>query len=138
MWAKLFGGLIAPVANGINAWQERKQEIKMAKHNLDVAIITNKARLAADLQSHNSNKEMEMLRVARPWMRWVIAGHIMALIDVAVIDPAYAKAVFNTLENIPTWIAGLFMTIFGFYFAVNTLTQTGGSLVAKWKDKQPS
>lgn len=135
MIKQIIGGIFSPVVDAWNGHQDRKQEMKKAKHDLDVAIIQNKQRLAENTLSHNTNKEMEMLRVARPWMRWVITAHIMVLIDVCVVMPEHAKTVFATLENMPSWVVGLFVTVFGFYFAVNQLTEHGGTLVKAWKGK---
>lgn len=125
--------LIAPVANIGKQWLQNKAAVKQAEHEVKVSILANKARLAIDAQTHNSLKEMKQLEVASPWVRWVITAHILAVLDVGVFFPEKAAEVYQNLELMPTWLVGLFITVFGFYFAVSKLSENGASMVAAWK-----
>jgi|GEM_PF-6844044 len=131
----LGGGIVAPIAGAFNKYQERKQSIKDAEHEVNMAILSNKARLALDSQTHNSSMEMKKLEVAKPWMRQVVALHVLVLVDVAVFFPEKAVEVFGALKAMPDWCVGLFVTVFGFYFAVNKLSEYGGELVRTWRVK---
>ena len=135
MWGWL-GELIKPVTGIVTQGMKQRAEKKLAEHTLKVAIITNKARLASDAQSHNNTKEMKQLEVASPWVRWVIVAHILALLDVAILDPVRANVVYDTLNNLPEWVVGLFLTIFGFYFAVTKITENASSMIEAWKGKK--
>jgi uncharacterized membrane protein len=128
-------GLISPITELAKGYQERKKQIKEAEHEVKMSVIKNRQRLAEETQSHNSDKEMLMLEKATPWVRWVITFHILALVDVSVLFPAHAVIVFDALESMPKWVVGLFVTIFGFYFAVSKLTEHGADLVKMWKGK---
>jgi len=98
-----------------------------------MAVLTNKQRLAEDKQSHNNAKEMKQLEVASPWMRRIVAAHVLILIDIAVINPAYANKIFTSLDNVPDWVIGLFGVVFGFYLALNKLSDYGAGLVQTWR-----
>jgi hypothetical protein len=130
--------IVSPVTEIVKGYQKRKTQITQAKHEVKMSTLKNRQRLAESEQTHNSDQEMKMLEMARPWMRWVIAGHIMVLIDIAVIDPEYAMAVFEALKGIPDWTIGLFTVVFGFYFAVTKLTEHGANLVSGWRKNTKS
>jgi hypothetical protein len=131
----LGGGVIAPIAGYFKQKLQNKRAETQQKHNVNMAVLQNRQRLAASEQTHNSDMEMKQLEVARPWMRWVVAGHVMVLLDVAVIKPEYADRVFKALDGVPTWLIGLYITIFGFYFAKNKLSDAGAAMASKWRSK---
>lgn len=125
--------LVSPITGIATTALQHRQEKKMAEHNLRVSIINNKARLAQDEQTHNSTKEMRQLEVASPWVRWVIVGHVLALLDVGIFYPEKAAEVYENLNKMPEWVVGLFLTIFGFYFAVTKITENASGMIRAWK-----
>jgi len=129
----LGGGIVAPIAGTVTQWQNHRAEIKQQEHELKMSVLKNKARLAESQQTHNSNKEMRQLEVASPWMRRIVASHVLVLIDVAVINPTYANKIFASLNNVPTWVIGLYVTVFGFYLAKEQLSDYGAGLVQTWR-----
>jgi hypothetical protein len=136
MWSWLTA-LLAPIGNIATTALENKAAKVAQKHTVEMAIMQNKARLASDEHSYNSAKEMQMLTVARPWMRWLIVMHVVGLIDVIVISPRHGTLVLEQLDKMPQWLVGLYITIFGFYFAVNALTGMGTDMISKWKSSKP-
>lgn len=135
MWSWL-GELIKPITGIATQALKNRAEKKMAEHTLKVNIIQNKARLAQDELTHNNVKEMRQLEVASPWVRWVIVAHVLALLDVGIFFPEKAMQVYANLDAMPEWVVGLFLTIFGFYFAVTKISENASSMIAAWKGKK--
>jgi len=142
MWAWLTN-LLKPIGDiGTQALKNRAQR-KKAEHLASMALIRNKYNLALNSQTAGQDKEIMMLQVAKPWMRWIIAGHVFALIDITIYDPLWASDVFQSLSTVPNWVIGLFLTIMGFYFAVSDMMKQGVTLAGTWrknrveKNKEP-
>lgn len=127
MWKILTSG----ITGTISKFFEYRTVKTEAKRAVEVAGLNNRARLLQGEQSHNSEMEMKQLEVASPWMRRIVALHILVLMDIAVVSPGYAQKIFTALDNVPVWVIGLFVTVFGFYFAVRKMGEIGTALVAK-------
>lgn len=127
------GELLKPVTEIGKQYMQNKAEKNQASHELEIAILQHKAALALSEQSHNNAKELKTLEVASPMVRWIIVGHVMVLMDSAIFYPEAAARTFKQLGEMPEWVIGLFVTVFGFYFAVTKLTETGADMIAAWK-----
>lgn len=128
--------LTSSITGSITKFFEYRQVKTEAKRAVEVAGLNNRARLLEGEQSHNSEMEMKQLEVAAPWMRRIIVAHILVLMDIAVVSPIYAQKIFTALDKVPTWIIGLFVTVFGFYFAIRKMSEIGTALVAKKFNKE--
>lgn len=125
--------LIAPITNIGTQYLKNRAAVKQAEADLKVKVIESKARLAEGEQSHNNAKELKQLEKASPWVRWVIVGHVLALFDVGILDPQRAATLYENLEKMPSWVVGLFVSVFAFYFAVDRLSEKGADLVSAWR-----
>lgn len=132
MWGWL-GQLLKPVADLGGQYMANKAAMKQAEHEVQVSILGAKARLAEGAQSHNNSKELRTLEKASPWVRWIITFHVLALFDVGILYPERALVIYQNLESMPIWVVGLFVTVFGFYFAVTKITDVGAGMLKKWK-----
>lgn len=127
------GLVLSPITEIGKQWLQNRAAIKDAEATLKVKIIESKAKLAESEQTHNNAKELKTLEVAAPWVRWVIVGHVLALFDVGIFYPERAEILYRNLESMPGWVVGLFVTVFGFYFAVDRISQGGADLISSWR-----
>ena len=128
--------LLKPVSDLGSQYMANRAAVSQAEHQVKVSILGAKARLAEGAQSHNNSKELRTLEKASPWVRWVITFHVLALFDVGILYPDRALIVYENLEAMPVWVVGLFVTVFGFYFAVTKITDAGAGMLHRWKSKE--
>lgn len=131
MWGWL-GAVLKPVSDMGTQYLKNRAAVKQAENDVKVSILGAKARLAESELSHNNSKELATLEKASPWVRWIITFHVLALFDVGILWPERALVVYNNLESMPLWVVGLFVTVFGFYFAVTRITEVGAGMLSKW------
>ena len=120
--------IIGIVASGlfgvVGDWMKNKKEVAHARHDRDVAIIKGKQKLAEGEQSHNSAWELEALKRASKFLRWVVALTILAPIWQTMYSPTAGKVTFEILKtNVPTQWWALFLILCGFAFATRNLIE---------------
>ena len=99
-----------------------KQEIKLQS-------LQAVERLKIKSMDNASNWESISAAKSSRFLRWILAMHLLALIDASIWmsmtehpDPAI---LFRTIEQMPKWCQGLLATIYGFAFGAAPLKSAG-------------
>ena len=114
--------IIGKIFNVGEKFIEGKQKIKLenmqAVNNLKKKTMENAA----------SWEEMSAARSSRV-LRWVLAAHLLALIDasmyMSLFDYPNPAILFQTIETMPLWCQGLLATVYGFAFGAAPLKSAG-------------
>jgi hypothetical protein len=120
----MFG--IDDIAGGIlgivKQWITGRAQTQIAKQDILLAEMQNKARLLLDQQSNNHAWEMAVLTDKDKWLRRLSFTMFAAPFFVAIIAPAHVADYFQTaIHNVPEWWQKTFMAITGGIWGLSSL-----------------
>jgi len=122
--------ILAVLGIGGKLW-EKRQELKAAELEAETKVR---------IQRMSDAKNWETIVAGRSGrlLRWTLALHLLAGLDATIYlsltgqDPAI---LFDALDNLPDWYAGLLATMFAWSFASEPIKNAAGKLVAGWRKK---
>lgn len=126
MLRELFGFISAPVTQ----WVKNRGEKNKAKHERDLAIINNQARLASDKQSHNHQWEMESLKGNSKGLRVICFLQLALPLTITCIWPEKGAEIFTNLKTVPPWFVQLYMIVIGAIWGIHEFKQAAPSVIA--------
>ena len=129
----IFGFISAPLTQYIKNRADKAQ----AKHNREMAVINNGARLARNKQSHNHEWEMEALRGKDRFLQWFSFSMLTGPILITMIKPERGAEIFTNLESVPEWWVQIWVAVNGAIWGISSLKTVGPQIVqnikAAWK-----
>lgn len=125
-WLGLFDFLSKPVTQYI----KNRGEIKKAKHNRDLSIIENQARLAQDKESNNHSWEMESLKGNSQYLRIVCFIQLALPLTITCIWPEQGKEIFSNLESVPPWFVQMYMIVIGSIWGIHEFKAAAPQVIA--------
>lgn len=129
MFKKFFSFISAPATE----WIKSRKEIKMAKHNRELAIINNQTRLAQDKQDYNHQWEMESLKGNSKGLRAFCYVQITLPMLVTMVAPDYGAKIWENLKLVPDfWVSAWVLTLGGIWGA-HELKGALPAIVAQFK-----
>ena len=117
-----------------STWMTNHNEKSMAKHNREVAIIENEARLAQDKESHNSAWEMAQLQDKDKILRWFSYSMFTLPIIITVVNPEWGRQIFENLSYAPSWLVEVFIGLNGAIWGLSSLKNIAPSVVNQIKE----
>lgn len=124
MWS-LVTGLISEVIGGV-------RDRSKAKHERKMAVEKRKTDLAKGEQSHNHTWELAALQDedGGAWLaRWFFIVFYTLPVIYTCFDPNEGEAIWKALEEVPSWVIGVVVTMTGWAFAAKPLQNAGAGLV---------
>lgn len=121
---RFIGDIVSTIFKPINTWQERKSDVKKAKHAMEMAEIEFKTQLILNKESHNQNWEIESLKVSKDkkWMQWISFIVLGLPFVIAWFNPELVQQYFEvSLAVIPEYYQKMFISIIGVIWGVAQL-----------------
>jgi len=112
---------------------ENYREKKQQQHEIEKAVMQNKARLASSEQSHNSNWEMEALRVKDKLLRRFSFFIFTLPILITVFNPEYGNKIFINLDSVPGWFLKIWLIMIGAIWGVAKLKDVAVAIMGRGK-----
>jgi len=112
---------------------ENYREKKQQQHEIEKAVMQNKARLASSEQSHNSNWEMEALRVKDKLLRRFSFFIFTLPILITVFNPEYGNKIFINLDSVPGWFLKIWLIMIGAIWGVAKLKDVAVAIIGRGK-----
>lgn len=125
--------LIGPIAGLASSFMNKQAEKAQAKHKLEMAIIENKARLAAAKDQANADWEMAQLEDKDKILRWFSYTMFTAPIVITVVSPEWGKQIFQNLEYAPSWVVEVWIAMNGAVWGLSSLKNVVPSVVGQLK-----
>lgn len=125
--------LIGPIAGLASTFINKQAEKSQAKHKLELAIIENKARLAAAKDQANADWEMAQLEDKDKILRWFSYTMFTAPIVITVVSPEWGKQIFQNLEYAPSWVVEVWIAMNGAVWGLSSLKNVVPSVVGQLK-----
>jgi len=125
--------LIGPIAGLASSFVNKQAEKAQAKHKLEMAIIENKARLAAAKDQANADWEMAQLEDKDKILRWFSYTMFTAPIVITVVSPEWGKQIFQNLEYAPSWVVEVWIAMNGAVWGLSSLKNVVPSVVGQFK-----
>jgi len=125
--------LIGPIAGLASSFVNKQAEKAQAKHKLEMAIIENKARLAAAKDQANADWEMAQLEDKDKILRWFSYTMFTAPIVITVVSPEWGKQIFQNLEYAPSWVVEVWIAMNGAVWGLSSLKNVVPSVVGQLK-----
>ena len=125
--------LIGPIAGLASSFVNKQAEKAQAKHKLEMAIIENKARLAAAKDQSNADWEMAQLEDKDKILRWFSYTMFTAPIVRTVVSPEWGKQIFQNLEYAPSWVVEVWIAMNGAVWGLSSLKNVVPSVVGQLK-----
>lgn len=125
--------LIGPIAGLASSFMNKQAEKAQAKHKLEMAIIENKARLAAAKDQANADWEMAQLEDKDKVLRWFSYTMFTAPIVITVVSPEWGKQIFQNLEYAPSWVVEVWIAMNGAVWGLSSLKNVVPSVVGQLK-----
>jgi len=125
--------LIGPIAGLASSFVNKQAEKAQAKHKLEMAIIENKARLAAAKDQSNADWEMAQLEDKDKILRWFSYTMFTAPIVITVVSPEWGKQIFQNLEYAPSWVVEVWIAMNGAVWGLSSLKNVVPSVVGQLK-----
>lgn len=120
----IIGAVVSGIFGIASDYMTQRKEKSDARHKRDLAVIQGKQKLAEGAQSHNSAWELEALKRASKFLRWLVSITILLPIWVTMYSPDKGEAIFEVLEkNIPDQWWALFLILCTFVFANKQLIE---------------
>lgn len=129
MIMNFLGLLVAP----IKVWLETLKEKAQAKATLDLAVLSNKARLATDKLSNNHDWEMASLQDKDKGLRYISYSIFALPILMTVVSPEQGALIFKNLELVPDWWVKTFISINGGVWGIIELKRAAPALISAIK-----
>jgi len=105
----MIGAVITLVKEGFGYFRETRK----AEHELRIANVRNRQRLAESAQSHNQNWEMASLESNDRLLR-IVSFCLFALpLIITVVRPDMGQQIFSNLDTAPEWYVQTFIAING-------------------------
>ena len=131
MWGEVLGFISKP----ITTWIQGRNEINVAKHQRDLAVINNQARLATEKQEYNAAWEMASLQDKDKGLRWFSFILFTFPIVIMVVAPNYGLEVFARLESVPEWMMQIWFYMISGVWGIAILKDAVPQIVAGFRKK---
>ncbi len=128
--------LIKGVVNIATSYFKRKTEKTTARHQRDLAIIENQARLAASEKEFNHKWEMANLQDKDDFLRNVSFFLFTSPIIIVVIWPDYGFHMFQRLDTIPEWLLQIWFYMIAGVWGVAALKNNVSEIIANMRSKK--
>lgn len=128
--------LLGPITSLAGELVKKRAEKAQAKHELSLAVIQNKARLATEREAHNSEWELANLEDKDKILRWGSYTMFTAPIIITVISPEWGKQIFINLEYAPSWVVEVWIAMNGAVWGLSSLKNVVPSVVGQLKGKK--
>lgn len=102
-------------------WLTNRKEKQQAKHNRELAIINNQARLAQSEKDHNHAWEMASLQDKDKFLRVFSYFMFTSPILITVISPEHGGQIFTNLKIVPNWLVQSWIAINGGVWGIASL-----------------
>lgn len=102
-------------------WLANRKEKQQAKHNRELAVINNQARLAQSEKDHNHAWEMASLQDKDKFLRVFSYFMFTSPILITVISPEHGGQIFTNLEIVPNWLVQSWIAINGGVWGIASL-----------------
>lgn len=122
------------ISEPIVQWQKNRAAEKQAKHNRNMAVINNQARLASDTQSNNHEWEMASLQDKDNALRWCSFWLFALPIIITVIWPEHGNGIWSNLALVPKWFVQTFVAMIGGIWGIVELKKAAPQFLAAIKD----
>lgn len=99
-------------------------------------VVQAKAERQAAEQADATLWETNVLVKSSMALRWVCAAHLFAGMDYTIyacMSGKDATILWEALDLMPDWYAGLLATMFAFAFGSKGIKKAGAALVSKWR-----
>lgn len=124
--------LIKPLSDIGSAWLGNVKAKQQATHNREMAVEQRRTDLAKGEQSHNHSWELAALSDSdggAKWARWFFIIFYTLPVVYTCIDPVEGTKIWKSLEEVPTWIIGVVVTMTGWAFAAKSLQGVGAGMI---------
>lgn len=102
-------------------WLANRKEKQQAKHNRELAVINNQARLAQSEKDHNHAWEMASLQDKDKFLRVFSYFMFTSPILITIISPEHGGQIFTNLEIVPNWLVQSWIAINGGVWGIASL-----------------
>lgn len=117
--------ILGTITNGLFGWIKQRGERKAAAQQQKVDLIKSK-------DSHNHSWEIAALE-GEGWELGVIRMAAFTEVTlgtfISIYDPTYSREMWAALAEVPNWVIGLKVTIFGWAFASTPVKNAAAGLV---------
>jgi hypothetical protein len=132
----MIGNIVGAVTGVVSSAIKAKSEKALAKHQLHLAVMQNKARLATAETEANSEWEMAQLEDKDRFLRWFSYTMFTAPIVITVLAPEYGRRIFENLEYVPEWMVQVFVAMNGAVWGLSSLKNVVPTFVGQLKGKK--
>ena len=132
----MIGKLVTAISGVASSAIQARTEKTQAQHKLELAVLENKARLAAAEHSANSSWEMAQLEDKDKWLRWFSYSMFTAPVVITVVSPEWGRAIFENLEYAPSWVVEVWIAMNGAVWGLSSLKNVVPSVVGSLKGKK--
>lgn len=102
-------------------WLENRKEKQQAKHNRELAVINNQARLAQSEKDYNHAWELASLQDKDKLLRFISYFMFTSPILITVFSPEHGAKIFSNLESVPPWLVQSWVAINGAVWGIASL-----------------
>jgi len=127
-------GFFSFISKPVTQWLKNKGEVNAAKHQRDIAVINNQARLASDKESHNHEWEMASLKDKDNALRWCSFWIFALPVIITVIFPEYGAKIFENLEIVPDWFVRVLISMIGGIWGIVELKKAIPQVISAFKE----
>lgn len=127
--------IISPVTSIITSLIDRKREKTKARHDRDLAVINNQARLASSKAEFNHSWEMASLKDKDVFLRNLSFILFTSPVLIAVLAPVYAAEMFTNLKQIPEWLLHIWFYMISGVWGIATLKDSVTEIVHNIRKK---
>lgn len=102
-------------------WLENRKEKQQAKHNRELAVINNQARLAQSEKDYNHAWELASLQDKDKLLRFISYFMFTSPILIAIFSPEHGAKIFTNLESVPPWLVQSWVAMNGAVWGIASL-----------------